>query len=274
MKYFKRGRGTMNNLSELILERNEFLENLIGEKRKKIEKAPKGHINVARSGERVQYYYKKDSKDKKRKYLKKSETPVIAAICQREYDEDVVKRAEIEKKRLEQLLDVYEKGTCEEVYEKLKEERKTFVAPIALSDEEFVSQWLKKAYPAKGFTQDYPEYYTDNGERVRSKSEILIANALKRHNVPYRYEEPLNLPGIGIIHPDFTVLNIRTRQEYYWEHMGKMDDPDYIQHALQRINAYEKNNLFPGKQLILSHETHLRPLSTQKIEQIILQYLK
>lgn len=264
----------MNSLRELILERNDFLENLIGEKRKEIEKAPKGHINVARSGRRVQYYYKKDSKDKKRKYLKKIETPFTAAICQREYDEEVVKMAEIEKKRLEQLLDVYEKGTCEELYENLKEERKIFVNPIALSDEEFVSQWLQKEYPRKGFAQDYPEYYTDNGERVRSKSEILIANALKRHHVPYRYEEPIHLTGMGTVHPDFTVLNIRTRKEYYWEHMGKMDDPDYIQHALQRINAYERNSMFPGKKLILSHETHLRPLSTQKIEQIILQYLK
>ena len=43
-------------------------------------------------------------------------------------------------------------------------------------------------------------------------------NDLKeKHNVPYHYEAPLYLKGRGIIHPDFTVLNIRTRQEYYWE---------------------------------------------------------
>ena len=100
-------------------------------------------------------------------------------------------------------------------------------------------------------------------------------NDLKeKHNVPYHYEAPLNLKGRGIIHPDFTVLNIRTRQEYYWEHMGKMDDEEYIQDALRRINAYERNNIFPGKRLILSHETRLYPLNTHNIEQMILQYLK
>lgn len=267
-------RGTMNNLSKLVFERSNYLETLICEKREMIEKAPKGIINVAHSGKRLQYYYKRDSKDKKRKYLRKNEMPVVEAICQREYDEQVVERAEKERARLQQILALYEKGTCEEVFEKLKEERKTFVTPITLSDDEFVSRWLKKEYTRKGFTQDYPEYYTDNGERVRSKSEILIANALKKHNVPYHYEAPLNLKGSGIIHPDFTALNIRTRQEYYWEHMGKMDDAEYIQHALQRINAYERNNIFPGKNLIISHETHLYPLNTQNIEQMILQYLK
>ena len=264
----------MNDLKELILERSCFLEALICEKRKMIEKAPKGIINVAHSGKREQYYYKHNSKDKKRKYLRKSEAPVIEAICQREYDEQVVERAEKERARLRQLLALYEKGTCEELFEKLKDERKRFVTPITLSDEEFVLQWLKKDYQRKGFEPGFPEYYTDNGERVRSKSEILIANALKKHNVPYHYEAPLNLKGRGIIHPDFTVLNIRTRQEYYWEHMGKMDDEEYIQDALRRINAYERNNIFPGKRLILSHETRLYPLNTQNIEQMILQYLK
>lgn len=56
--------------------------------------------------------------------------------------------------------------------------------------------------------------------------------------------------------------------------MGKMDDEEYIQDALQRINAYERNNIFPGKRLILSHETRLYPLNTQNIKQMILQYLK
>ena len=117
----------MNDLKELILERSYFLETLICEKRKMIEKAPKGIINVAHSGKREQYYYKHNSKDKKRKYLRKSEAPVIEAICQREYDEQVVERAEKERARLRQLLALYEKGTCEELFEKLKDERKRFV---------------------------------------------------------------------------------------------------------------------------------------------------
>ena len=264
----------MNQLKQLLNERKQFLEMVIREKQKEIEKAPKGIINVAHSGRRVQYYYKNDSQDKKRKYLRKAEMQLIKDICQREYDEKVLGCAEKEIVRLQQLLVLYEKECCEDVYERLKEERKSIVSPIALPAEEYVSQWIKEDYQRKGFTEDYPEYYTDNGERVRSKSEILIANALKRHEVPYRYEAPLNLEGWGIIHPDFTVLNVRTRQEYYWEHLGKMDDAAYAENALQRIELYEKNSIFPGAKLILSHETLMRPINTQNIEKLINFYLK
>ena len=264
----------MNHLKQLINQRKILLEEIIKEKKEEIVAAPKGIVNVARSGQRVQYYYKSSSKDKKRKYLRKAEEPLIKAICQREYDEKVLEAAEKENIRLKMLLALYEAETCEDVYKKLKEERKIFVEPIALSDEEYVSQWLAKEYVKKGFEENCPEYYTDNGERVRSKSEILIANALKRHNVPYRYEAPLNLKGWGTIHPDFTVLNVRTRKEYLWEHMGKMDKEGYRDYALNRIIDYEKHGIFPGDKLILTHETLKDPLNSKIIEKNILHYLK
>lgn len=84
---------------------------------------------------------------------------------------------------------------------------------------------------------------------------------------------PLHLNGYGTIHPDFTVLNVKERKEYYWEHMGKMDEPEYIEKALQRINAYEKNDIFPGNRLILSHETLKYPINSRNIEKLIFQYL-
>ena len=118
------------------------------------------------------------------------------------------------------------------------------------------------------------EYYTDKGERVRSKSEILIANALNRNHIPYRYECPLYLAGYGTIHPDFTVLNVRLRKEMYWEHLGMMDEPEYIEDALNRISLYEKNHYFPGDRLILTHETLRHPLNSKNIENMIFQYLQ
>ena len=38
-----------------------------------------------------------------------------------------------------------------------------------------------------------------------------------------------------IIHPDFTVLNVRTREILYWEHLGMMDNKEYIESALAKI---------------------------------------
>lgn len=145
--------------------------------------------------------------------------------------------------------------------------------PLILSDEEYVKNWETVEYPLKKFCEDAPEYYTYKGERVRSKTEILIANTLKDYNIPYRYECPLYLNGFGMIHPDFTALNVRLRKEFYWEHLGMMDDLEYVQKALNRIDAYEKKDIYPGEKLILTYETYRNPISSKSIEKMIQHYL-
>lgn len=72
-------------------------------------------------------------------------------------------------------------------------------------------------YRGKGFDESTSEFYTAKGEKVRSKSEVIIADVLSREGIPYRYEYPLYLKGIGKVHPDFTVLNVKQRKEIYWE---------------------------------------------------------
>ena len=108
---------------------------------------------------------------------------------------------------------------------------------------------------------------------MRSKTEILIANALNKFGIPYHYECPLYLEGYGIVHPDFTALNIRLRKLYYWEHNGMMDDPDYLENALYRITMYEKNDIYPGDKLIITHETSTRPINSKSIEAMIQKFL-
>ena len=93
-------------------------------------------------------------------------------------------------------------------------------------------------------------------------------------NIPYRYEYPLYLEGYGKIHPDFMALNVNTRTVFYWEHMGMMDDTEYVENAIRRIEAYEKNDIFPGENLILTYETQRHPMSPRVIEQKIRKYLQ
>lgn len=75
----------------------------------------------------------------------------------------------------------------------------------------------------------------EKGERVRSKSEVIIADMLNRKGISYRYEYPVYLKNVGQIYPDFTVLDAIRRREIYWEHLGMMDDPDYAEMAILRV---------------------------------------
>ena len=114
---------------------------------------------------------------------------------------------------------------------------------------------------------------TEKGERVRSKSEKILADYFYRNKIAYKYESPLHLKGYGIVYPDFTFLSRKTKQEIYWEHDGRMDDPGYAQNAVRKILAYEENGIYPGESLILTFETEKNVLNTRIIERLVHRYL-
>lgn len=87
-------------------------------------------------------------------------------------------------------------------------------------------------FPAIGqWKSDGLIHTTARGERVRSKSEVIIADhlhELRGDGVEYDYEEPLYAPSgdhRDLRLPDFTV-RYRGRT-WYWEHLGMIDDPTY-----------------------------------------------
>lgn len=95
--------------------------------------------------------------------------------------------------------------------------KRDLINPHHLSDEAYINKWKNQSYTGLDFDDRAHEYYTRQGLRVRSKSEILIADILDDLSIPFLYEKPLHLNS-DTFHPDFTLLNIRQRKEMYWEH--------------------------------------------------------
>lgn len=80
-------------------------------------------------------------------------------------------------------------------------------------------------------------YKTRNGERVRSKSELIIANLLYEFNISYEYEKKLFYSKNKWIEPDFTINN---GKEFYWEHLGMRGIENYDSKWLEKLNIYQK----------------------------------
>ena len=91
--------------------------------------------------------------------------------------------------------------------------------------------------------------------------------------IEYKYECPLKLKGYGVVYPDFTFLRKRDFKEVYWEHDGKMDDADYAEKAIRKINTYIANGIFPGDNLIVSFESLGVVINDNIIKQLIAKYL-
>ena len=212
------------------------------------------------------------SSEKKGVYIPKKNTKLISGLAQKDYDEKVIKAAMQEIKAIDAYLSTCGKVEPEKVYEELHEARRALVIPITETDEMFRSRWESEEYVSNPYAFDSSEYFTWKGERVRSKSEIIIADSLAKADIPYRYEKPLYLNDAGTIYPDFTVLNLRLRKEYYWEHFGIMDDPEYAEKAIRKLSSYYANGIYPGDRLILTWETSNIHLNVRQIKELIEHY--
>lgn len=153
-------------------------------------------------------------------------------------------------------------------------ERQKLIRPVEPTWEQRLGEWMSEEYKRKEFQEGTPVILTDQGERVRSKSEKILADYFYRNGIQYKYECPLYLKGFGTVHPDFTFLSKKTKQEMYWEHDGRMDDPAYAQNAIKKIHAYQENNIYPGERLILMFETAKAVLDTKIIEKLVCRYLR
>lgn len=199
------------------------------------------------------------------RYLKRSEKNLAKEIAQRDYDTRVLKNAKERMHAINTFLNKYEKTSLKKMYEKTSPYRRELINVPELSDEEYIKQWQAVKYEGKPFEKGDGEIVTERGERVRSKSEKIIADKLNALKIPYRYECPIVINGIKF-YPDFTILKMPERKEVYLEHLGLMDDENYIEGAIYKLNMYEKNKIYVGVNLFLTHETKKNPLNTRALD--------
>ena len=100
-------------------------------------------------------------------------------------------------------------------------------------------------------------------ELVRSKSELNIADKLYAHSIPYYYEKPLIAPDNTLVRPDFTIP--WQGEDFYWEHLGMLDLPDYRARWERKKEWYAKHGF--ASRVITSDE--MGGFDSPKIEEII-----
>lgn len=268
----------MKTVESVLREEKKQLEKIIEEAKKRLRLAPAGHLRVRAWKGVVEYYYNKtDSSDAGRlnstssngRYLKKCEVILARNIAQRDYDTQVVKMAEERTKVISAFLKKYEKTNLKNIYQRMNIHRRKLLDVCVLSDEEYVKQWQNMKYEGKVFSDEMPEIITERGESVRSKSEKIIADKLYSLNIPYRYEYPLVLDGNVKVYPDFTILKMPEREEVYLEHLGMMDDTKYVENTMYKLNNYEKNGIYLGINLFITHETQKNPLNIRVLDSLI-----
>ena len=266
-------------LREMLLKKEQELEKLVHIAEKHIDSPLSGTLHISMIKGKPRYYHCYLDKDgnKQLKYLSAvKEGPKIMELAQHSYNEAFLKTAIDQLKAVRRALNRIDEDALANVFSLLHNERKKLITPFEPDEEMFVKLWEQDEYQPGYFSDQTPLIYSNRGDRVRSKSEKIIADKYYERGIPYKYEKPLLLRKHSqtiTVRPDFTTLNKRTRIQRYHEHFGKMDDPQYARKALEKIKLYENNGIFIGDQLILTFEASEQPLDKREIELLIDKYL-
>lgn len=85
---------------------------------------------------------------------------------------------------------------------------------------------------------------TSKGLAVRSKSELILAEAFLSAGIAFEYEKPLTL-GSQTRYPDFTIEDEISGRTVYWEHLGMLAREDYRLSWEKKLSWYCANGILP-----------------------------
>ena len=275
----KTWRSTMHNFIELAKEEVPQLENVIKKIDAFLNHAPEGCLKWQNRNGKT-YYYHQFMRDNKwiRRYIKKGELPLAKMLAQKHYYLSIRPILEKMLDEIKRFMKKCPSNELEKIYDNLSAERKSLVTPIQISVKEKVKQWQAEAYEKNLMYPENLRYETEQGDMVRSKSEVIIANILYRNrkDILYKYEKPLEVMENGrqkTIYPDFTVLNKHTGKVTYWEHAGRMDDSHYANEFVKKMNTYIDNDLLLGTDVVVSFESLSNPLDIKVVKRLVKQII-
>lgn len=262
-------------IKQLAQQKFKEVNRILKQIDKELEHMPEGHLKIQKRLENVYYYQMIQENGKTKKYyIEKRNAELIKKLACKHYYMKVQTKLKKEREALNKFLNNYDEKIADDIYDQMPVEKKELIQPLRMTAGEVLRKWENERYEAN---QNYPEnliYKTDQGEMVRSKSELILANMLyqNRKYLLYKYERPLELmqgDKIQVVYPDFTILNIQTGKITYWEHAGRMDDPKYANQFVYKVNSYMSNGIMPGRDLIFTYETMSNPLNMQNALKLI-----
>lgn len=238
-----------------------------------LEKAPQGALKIVCKKQYTQFYYRKGPGDKEGSYIPRKEAALVKKLAVKKYAEKAMGPLCKQIQLVERLLACNQEKALQKAFEGLHRAARLLVEPVLLEPEQLAQKWKAVEYEGLPFDKTESHFFTSRDEQMRSKSEIMIAEALFNAGVPYRYEFPLHIKGRGTFHPDFLCLNKRTGKEIIWEHFGLMDKPEYAANAMEKIALYAQNGFILGQNFIYTMESSAMPLNSKLVKLLIETHL-
>lgn len=241
---------------------------------------PAGNLISAKQGEKLRYF---NARTVDGRYLRKDITSnenEIKALARKGFLNRMLKFMRADLKKMQQLTREFQTFEADEIVSSMTSVYKTLPLNWMIQYKEYEGyenvlfdtalrtgasshasermkihrEWAKAPYDSSHFREEEKNKVTSRGLRMRSKSEVMIAEMLYQYGVPFRYEQVLLLDGKTFA-PDFTFQDAML-ELFYMEYCGMMADPEYVKRHMWKRDIYERNGIVPWKNIYYIYENN------------------
>ena len=236
-----------------------------------LRKAPKGSLEI-RSRKTGKAYYQQLGTSGKQRQINITDNPVmITRLTDKAIAQKVLPVCTKKVKVLERLLEKIDDRDLDEIIADMPEK---YQGVLRARHNRKLEAWKSAKFVQCPKNPEKHIHETICGEMVRSKSEVIIANALTAAGIPFHYEELF--PRYGEdgrkIYPDFTIM-LPNGTKIIWEHFGLLTDIDYCVKNAYKLHTYQHGGYTIGKNLILTQDDNKGNCSSAQIQKIIEEQL-
>ncbi len=254
-------------------KRRILIEKIIDKITSELPDLPPGKLRIQKNRNAPQYFHVTGKENAHGMYIRAENRELAVNLARKSYYEKLLRELHREHKAITSYLKETEGTHPEDVYSSMNVFRQMLVHPLLISDAEYAGYWEAAVYEKNPYYREECMLPTEKGDLVRSKSEARIADMYYSLGIPYRYEAPIRLKNGKTKYPDFTLLKLPERIEYYHEHMGILEDVSYRSANIIKLNEYAESGIFTGKNLILTFEADYAPLNIKELRKNVTEIL-
>lgn len=248
--------------------RRDYIVSQITELKKQISSFPDGHLVCTQNGKYIKMHHIMNGESM---IIPKKNLAFAQILAEKKYLEARLQDLSAEKSAIDAFLKQYQQYTQKVPKLLNKAAYCNLLSSSVKPASQELAEWADASFETNTSHPEQLRHPCTSGHMVRSKSEVLIDQALFTHQIPFRYECILKLGEVTVF-PDFTLRHPHTGNIFIWEHFGKMDYGSYAQNAFQKMQLYNSFGYIPTINLITTFETKDHPLTIKVIENVIQHY--
>lgn len=239
------------DIRDYLKEELEKEQALFDAYEKMLSNLPEGRLETVTSKGKT-YYMTSESGE--RKYIGKAEEKTVRQLKLRRFLEESMRDIAANVKRITGLLEKFRPVNPEAVIGRLpKSYRADFFPDIPGFDFARSDDWDITDYPKSRSHPEQLKHTTLKGDKVRSKSELNIANMLYTKGIPYHYEELVRLRDCTVA-ADFKIAVRSENRFVLLEHIGMLGNEDYEKVFVLKFIDYVKSGYVPWRDVFFTFD--------------------